>query len=511
MNNKADIYSMTFKRKCSVNLYKSLKLKLGEMSFSKDWLSTDRGDMYPVLGSHGRLCETLKDFCYNVSGESFGVRRLLGQFFPYANYDMLIEKSGVECGFSVEINNVSGMDNARLDITEYCGEEGMAYIKFAHYVNEKSVGSQTVKTEIAHTQGLRLIVSCKGNDIFVYLQTDKFPVYVCKTVAEKMPDLRKMSNFTNTTVSAVVKGAKGGAVIGSVEFYLDCGISQADMRPIRYEDGMPYMSDGKVFFTMSSRLQEGCYQSVISWKPSTCEFALEGAVFYDAGDDIWANDVAASVIYNRMENIWQLWVCSFSHGHVLGHGVSRADLRYGINVVDIELMKPGETNDDTLFAAKENDEDPDFVYDKEKGKWYMTICRVVTDESGTNYRYFMYESEKPFEGYRYVTHAKSGAETGGSIVKIGGKYNFVCGSDFDTRAMYHVYDLGDFSEYKTIRCDYNDGGFRGWGTILPIPCGNRTKYAWLTFDRHGGSDYTWSYGNIYVYESDIMNPGYEFE
>jgi hypothetical protein len=32
---------------------------------------------------------------------------------------------------------------------------------------------------------------------------------------------------------------------------------------------------------------------------------------------------------------------------------------------------------------------------------------------------------------------------------------------------------------------------------------------WMTFDRHGGSDYNWSYGNIYVYESDLMNPHYE--
>jgi len=45
--------------------------------------------------------------------------------------------------------------------------------------------------------------------------------------------------------------------------------------------------------------------------------------------------------------------------------------------------------------------------------------------------------------------------------------------------------------------------------VIPVPCGSRTKYMWMTFDRHGGSDFGWSYGNIYVYESDLMNSGYE--
>ena len=29
----------------------------------------------------------------------------------------------------------------------------------------------------------------------------------------------------------------------------------------------------------------------------------------------------------------------------------------------------------------------------------------------------------------------------------------------------------------------------------------RTRYFWLTFDRHKGSDYNWSYGNLYCFEA----------
>ena len=52
--------------------------------------------------------------------------------------------------------------------------------------------------------------------------------------------------------------------------------------------------------------------------------------------------------------------------------------------------------------------------------------------------------------------------------------------------------------------DICDGGFRGWGTLMPIKICGRTRYFWLTFDRHNGSDYNWSYGNLYCFEGDIV-------
>jgi len=166
-------------------------------------------------------------------------------------------------------------------------------------------------------------------------------------------------------------------------------------------------------------------------------------------------------------------------------------------------------SDDRLWLGKSGDEDPDFVYDREKGKWFMTICRGVKENGRNQYRYFLFESDEPFAGYKFRDCTLTGANTGGSIFRVGGRYYFACGSNFNVRAQYNIYDLNDFSKYEQVKCDFDDGGFRGWGTIIPVPCGNRTKYMWMTFDRHGGSSYNWSYGNIYVYESDLMNSGYE--
>jgi predicted nucleotidyltransferase len=52
--------------------------------------------------------------------------------------------------------------------------------------------------------------------------------------------------------------------------------------------------------------------------------------------------------------------------------------------------------------------------------------------------------------------------------------------------------------------DFDDGGFRGWGSVFEIPCGTRKRLLWVTFDRTRGSNYNWSYGNVYVYESETF-------
>ena len=50
-----------------------------------------------------------------------------------------------------------------------------------------------------------------------------------------------------------------------------------------------------------------------------------------------------------------------------------------------------------------------------------------------------------------------------------------------------------------LLCDFDDGGFRGWGTVIPIKATDGTKYYHLTFDRHNASKYNWSYGDLYCF------------
>ena len=134
----------------------------------------------------------------------------------------------------------------------------------------------------------------------------------------------------------------------------------------------------------------------------------------------------------------------------------------------------------------------------------MAICR--RDKVTHDYRYAFFESDNPFEGYQYIGKGFDGAETGGSFVKIDDKRYFICGNSYEEKSNYRIYSEEGM---QTPIFNYLDGGFRGWGTLIPVKLGTRTRYFWLTFNRHNSSNYTWSYGNIYCFEakqtSDKMN------
>ena len=629
-------YELYFHRLFSINPYRSLRMKLCEMSFCKDWPHTDRGEPYPIVREVGAaLGEKVEDGRIAFSADAPGERaRLIGRFFPYASSEVCVDAldgEGARVGLEFAVRSGRGSPYTAEDAPGLCVfvERAGAEVCVCHeeFVGGRSLGVVRHGTR-AFTPGGVLFVSAHGAFFDVSLGRE----FVCTIQAEGFSYICCRSAFMNAGVSLYVALPAGGrAAVSRAESFLDGGLSHADMKPVRYEDGTPILENGRLFLTLSSRLQAGAYQYVVSWNPSTCELRPEGAIFFDYGDGRWCADVAISLIYHRERSEWLFWATAFSHGHILCHGTSAGDPRFGITALDATLMeaqKPGsdvsngglpiqtsvaemdggqaqtkecacgkagaarafasdevlsvqagvarisasdevlsvqaggrvaemadgqartkdcacgkvgaarafasddvlsvqvgaarasasddvlsvqagwrgasvaELDDDTLWLAKTGDEDPDFTYDRERGKWYMTICRSV---KGAGYRYFLFESDEPFSGYRHVCHTESGENTGGLMVRIRGRRALVCGSDFKARAEYRVYPLGDFSHFQRLTCDFDDGGFRGWGSLMPVPCGNRTKYVWMTFDRHNGSDYNWSYGNLYAYEAEDMD------
>ncbi len=524
------IEEMTFKRRFSINPYKKLRLPLGEMSCYKDWINDRRGAPYPVVFSNegeAALTETLPNARYrveNLTGQPLHKARLLGQHFPYATYDFELDEASLRgetsgVGLCLDCECLPRLIIAASDdgdgLTVRCSVEG----------DEEE---RLLSSGHSFTPGTRLIVTCRGRSFDIYLQPGNMPEYLGTFQLPAYGKIIAYDVFTRATASLYVSLEPGDSVQGGVQFYLEGGISHADMKCMRYENGQPYMENGRLFMTLSSRLQAGGFQAVVSWNPSTADIRMEGAIFFDAGDGLWCSDVATSAVYDRRTGEWYVWACAFSHGHVLCRGKSFADLRYGINVLDVELMPmeqsvKGEADslgavdmdgeiqravlsDDRLFFAKFGDEDPDLTFDKKRGKWLLGICRLTDcGEERPKYRYFLYESDSPLDGFTYVDNVTMGDNTGGSIIRVAGRMYLLCGSDFGARAQYHLHPIEDLSQYTLLRFDYDDGGFRGWGTLIPVPCGRRLRYLMMTFDRHNGSDYNWSYGNIYVFEADRMN------
>ena len=484
---------MTFHRQWSMSTYKDQKLMLGRMTFSKDFISCAtgpvgappqanrvdgvirNGDIYPVLDRAEATEERVADGGYTVRGR---VSRLLCQFFPFATYALEADRVSGSVGLlfhlpEAEVTILKTDDGVLLT----CGEQ----IELAPAIG--SCGT--------------MIVTCRPGAFDLYFKDGDVVRHHHTFKVEAFERSHAYKAFSRGYVGVVIDGE---ATVRRAEGYIDNGISLADMRSIRYENGEVMVEDGKIYLTASIRMHEGSFQGVFSWLPGTPELKLVGAIFYDAGDGLWCGDVAASILYHRENKRWMLWVCSFSHDHILAHAEFEGDPRFGVNVIDITLTKPHEGDYDVrAFAGYEGDEDPDFYYDAETGKWHMAICRVDrTPGIRGNYRYIFFESNRPFEGYTYIGQGVDGAETGGSFVRTGGETYFVCGNGANSD--YRIYSKDGM---QNARFDFPDGGYRGWGTLIPIKRGSRERYFWITFDRHSGSQYTWSYGDVYGFEGIV--------
>lgn len=469
-----NLLNAEFKRKFSLSMYKNMRLKLGEMSFYKDFVTDTRGDLYPVLMKSDDCIEY-------VEANRYGVRegcvcRLMGQFFPYATYEM-----------TAAVKAVKGEAGFRFILPEAEAEITVSSEKLRYRLCERT-------EELDISDASTLIVSCRPGAFDVYFKKNGKAEFFTTFAEEKFNNSNDYAVFSEGKAALVVKGE---AEIRDVSFYIDNGTSIADMRPVRYENGEVMIENGKIYITASIRMQAGAFQGIFSWIPGTSEFDLTGALFYDSGDGKWCGDVAASLLWHRDEKLWYLWVCSFSHGHILAHSTFGGDVRFGVNVIDVELMQKADADTPIdAFLSFSGDEDPDFFYDGANSRWLMAICR--RDPAVKNYRYFFYESDSPFDGYKCIGKGHAGAETGGSFVKVAGEQYFLCGNDFHAISDYRIYGKHGMS---APRFDYPDGGFRGWGTLMPIRLGSRTRYFWLTFDRHRGSGYNWSYGNLYCFEA----------
>jgi hypothetical protein len=470
-----DLRNAEFKRIFSQTLYKNRKLRLAEMSFFRDFVTDTRGDLYPILEKSDGAEEAVRENRYLLLHGA--VRRFFCRFFPYATYEITAFPKTGRVGLRFAIPAGEGevlMTGDRL----ICRCDGTETV---HALPEEDTDRRT------------MIVSCRPGAFDVYFPKNGQPMYFCTVPSEAFLMSDRYTEFANGSGSLSIEGC---VTVEAVFAYIDSGVSIADMRPIRYENGEIMIEQGRVFLTASIRMQSEKFQGVFSWIPGTAELALTGVLLYDSGDGRWCGDVAASVLYHRETRSWYLWVCAFSHGHVLGHAAFRGDPRFGVNVIDITLMERGaETDGITAFCGFTGDEDPDFFFDEEKDVWRMAICRL--DPRTKKYRYVFFESAEPFSGYRCVGIGNEGAETGGSFVRVDGELFFLCGNDFKARSDYRIYHKDGMTK---AHFDLPDGGFRGWGTLMPIPSGSRMRYYWMTFDRHKGSDYNWSYGNLYCFE-----------
>ena len=458
-------------------------ISLGEMSFLKDFINDTRGDLYPVFEKSADCVEYVEANRYNVDMGS--VERVFCQFFPFASYEVKAEKLSGEAGFVFRIPEavasivlVNNNDGIRIDYV--CGEH-----------------KESLALPEGFTEDSPWMVTCRPGFFDIYYRKNGGANYLTTVDEPLFAESNRYATFKDGNVSLI---ASGKVTVSSVTSCLDNGVSIADFRAIKYEDGTLIHENGKAYFTASIRTHAGNYQSIFSWVPGTMKLEMTGVIFFDNGDGFWRGYIASSILYHREKKTWYIWVSSFEHEHILAYGTCDADPRFGIGVVDVTIMERAkEDSKITDFVGFFRDEDPDLIYDTENDRWLFAICRI--DPEIKKYRYVFFESDDPFKNFRCIGLGvqKESSETGGSFVVVNGEIHFVCGNTFDRRSEYRIYNKDGM---KLANFRYPDGGFRGWGCVMPLKLGSRTRYFWLTFDRHNGSSYNWSYGNFYCFEAE---------
>jgi hypothetical protein len=471
-----------FKRKFSFSMYKNMGISLGEMNFLKDFVNDTRGDLYPLVEKSEGCVEQVSENRYRVLKGS--AERVFCQLFPFATYELNAESVNGSLGFvfrlptAVAYVGIENGDNG-VSFSYRCGDR-------AERIDVPDGASPCLQWLVTLRPGF-FDIYCRRNGRAEHLYTVSEPLF---------SESNRYAEFKDGNVSLY---ASGEVSVISVVACLDNGVSIADFRAVRYEDGSVIRECGKIWFTASIRTEAGNYQAILSWVPGTMQMEMTGALFFDSGDGFWRGYIASILLYNRMDEKWYVWTSTFAHEHILAYGQFDGDPRFGVNVADVTVMqKANEDTPETEFLGFVHDEDPDLIYDRDNDRWILAICRL--SKQTKKYVYMFFESKDPFEGFRYIGCGVEGAsETGGSFLRVDGEIFFVCGNSFERRSEYRIYGKNGM---KNAAFRYPDGGFRGWGCVIPVTLGSRTRYFWLTFDRHNGSAYNWSYGNIYCFEAE---------
>ena len=474
-----------FKRKFAISMYKNMGIELGEMSFLKDFVNDTRGDLYPVFAKSEDCNERVGENRFHVTSGS--VERVFCQLFPFATYEIVCERQEGDAGFVFRMPDVVAS-------VMLVSRNGDAYLSY-------ECGDHREKIELPEgfTATSPWLVTLRPGFFDIYYRQNGGANYLTTVDEPMFAESNRYATFKDSNVSLKVCG---NVSVTKVTSCLDNGVSIADFRAVRYEDGTVINEGGKVYFTGSIRTHAGNYQAIFSWVPGTMRLELTGVLFFDHGDGFWRGYIASILLYNRNAKRWYVWTSSFEHAHILAYGDFEGDPRFGINVADVKIMeKAPEGAPISEFAGFFRDEDPDLVYDEATGRWLLAICRI--DPSIKKYIYVFFESDDPFKNFKYIGKgvAEEASETGGSFLRVDGELHFVCGNTFDRRSEYRIYNKDGM---KLARFRYPDGGFRGWGCVMPLTLGARKRYFWLTFDRHNGSSYNWSYGNFYCFEAEEL-------
>lgn len=300
--------------------------------------------------------------------------------------------------------------------------------------------------------------------------------------------------------------AEGGAV--SPQGYLSAGIGQADIRFVTEgRENRPYVENGRLFFTFSAR-SIGSWLGVMSIDPKEpSDLRLEGSIFFDYGDGLVRNDLAADLFHDTESGVWRAYVSNFSTAAARGSGKSQKRVVGGVNVawcVDCPLHGAHVMKAKSLGLPGMN-EDPDGIWDAEAGKWRL----LLSEFTPAGIRASMWESASWDGPFVRLTPPVKADSTGTTVFPFKGRRYCLSGSV--DRACY-VYSYPMLEPIGRLSFDHppwpEKKGWphgRVWPAVAEVAGEGGRQCLMVTMDREnfqGMPKPNWTYGTLMVYVAD---------
>ena len=297
------------------------------------------------------------------------------------------------------------------------------------------------------------------------------------------------------------------ATIDFIKIYHVLPIGIADMNPITYEDGNPIIINNKVYFSCTLRgIGSRAFQSytaICSLDLTTYDVELISVLYSKeyvssiSGYGIFY-DHATHVMYDRLTKTFRVFFSAWDDS------ITRNRVCVKIGNTKEDLLQPGVyiipiTSDTySLNATIGRHYDPFAWYDYDTKKYYIEICNRANDDNIPT----LIETTD-FQNFEVVTQATQTGSEGGNLFKIGGEQYIIAEN-------HKVYSKDDLTYLGALNIS-EDLGSSPWGFIIPKYENGKSRYLYVVFNHNDnmyGMEY--SYGRVYIYESDETEDGYPY-
>lgn len=419
-----------------------------------------------------------------------------GGFNPFVGYTIDLASSIGQGAIGYEFSDAER--NERVVIKILFKDSLIVGVQFDLFKNDSPVIQEKIGLNSGNQQSIKgkIILQMLGSGFTLFHQGKGIPMVIGQFDFNKHIDLRKKKYLYSFQSHLYVALDQGAVHVNDIHMAVNTGIGMADIRAITFEDGTPFLENGRLWYTLSirGRALPHHIQGVFSLNPTVFDLKLEGIIVFDRGDGLLRNEIASHLFFDRNEKLWRGLTTGFSayanpekEKKQLLAIESKTDPRFGFSV-----MKA------TPFGMVGDIEDPHLLFDRLANKWRMLTCENIN-----GYKAVVLESDHWNKAFKRIAGPVAHNSTGTSIQKIGGKR--YCFSGSSERKIF-VYSYPDLKELGTLNMDLppwdKTSGTRVWPNVVQLPEGYPFRYVALMMDRYQYPYQVgkhWSYGAVYLY------------